>query len=340
MQLAAQVALQGQAQMMDEKKILEALKAVVNPATSQDVVSDGLISSLVVREGSVGFALEISPEDTEAGEALRRACELAVRDIPGVEKTMVVMTAQKPGEQEVSKIKIPNVKQVIMVASGKGGVGKSTVAYGLARGCAEMGLKTAIVDADIYGPSIPMMLGLEGKPEINQEKKMVPLEAKGLYSMSIGYLVDTDRAAIWRGPMATKALYQLLQGTSWPEIDVMIIDMPPGTGDIQLSLTKQFHIDGVVLVTLPHMLSLIDVKKAYQMFKTLHIPILGVVENMSYFQSKDGIRHDVFGEGGGVAFAKEHGLNLLAQIPLNASIGAGNEVDEVFMGVSKLLWAS
>jgi ATP-binding protein involved in chromosome partitioning len=291
----------------------------------QSIVPAEKISGIVINGANVGFALESSDEN------LRKAAEKAVFAISGVEKVTAVLTGatgnisvENKGAQVLNrKQALPGVKRIIAVASGKGGVGKSTIALALARAAEKSGLKTAIVDADIYGPSLAHMLDLKAKPAV-VDNLMIPIEAEGIFCNSMGLLLGDDQPAIWRGPMATKAIHQLFTGTNWAtngEIDVLFIDMPPGTGDIHLTIAQHYQIDGAVIVTTPQELALLDVKKAVSMFARVGIKILGVVENMSYFADPiTGAKSYIFGKDGGKDLAAQLQLPLLAQVPIGSDI--------------------
>lgn len=223
---------------------------------------------------------------------------------------------------------LEQVKHIILVASGKGGVGKSTVAANLAASLATDGHKVALLDADIYGPSLPTMFGIHQKPELNNNKQMEPLEKYGIKLMSIGFLADTNKAMIWRGPMIQGALMQMMNDVAWGELDYMVIDLPPGTGDIQLTLAQKFNIAGAIIVSTPQILALDDVRRGIQMFNTVHVPILGIIENMAYFESEDGVRNYVFGKGGAKMIAEKIKVDLLAEIPLIPVIGRQADMGE------------
>lgn len=303
--------------MINEEIVRESLKKVIEQKSGKDVIALGMVSSIIIKSRDVGFALEIS----EANEELRRNCEQAVQVIPGIGKVTVVATETR---QQKAKLHIEGVKNIIVVASGKGGVGKSTVALNLALSLTKLKQKIALVDADIYGPSIPRMLDTEKlKPEIWDGKAM-PIEKYGLHTISIGYFVDKDRAAIWRGPMITKALYNLLMGTKWPDIEYLIIDTPPGTGDVHLSLMENFNLAGAIIVSTPQELALIEARKIYDMFTKLSVPIIGIVENMSYF-IQDNSKIYIFGKDGAKKMSEELGIKLLGRIPLDPQICSASD---------------
>jgi ATP-binding protein involved in chromosome partitioning len=309
------------AMTLDKAKVLSTLKAI--SYQDQDVVSAGIISSVVIRDGHVGFALEFSDNEAKDKEYLRIACEKAVASMDKVKKVTAVLTNSKNSiarnRRHSEKKLIPGVSKVIAIASGKGGVGKSTVAVNLAVSLANLAYKVGIVDADIHGPSIPQMLSIHSKPKIDSDNYLLPLVNYGVKAVSIGFLTAKNRAAIWRGPITVKALYQLLLGTRWEEIDYLIIDLPPGTGDIHLSLIEKFQLSGAVIVSTPQQIALTDAYKAHDMFKRLSIPIIGIVENMSYYL-KDGKKHYIFGKHGGRKMAQELEMKLLGEVPLDERI--------------------
>lgn len=310
--------------------ILNVLKNISFPSVKGNIVENNLIHSLVIRGKHVGFSIEAnSKQDAENKESLRSICEERLMSLPEVDKVTISFSSSgsiddksdKAEQKSNTPSKLPPV--VVAIGAGKGGVGKSTITMITAYAFKARGLNVAIADADIYGPSIPTMLGLQNanKPDLDSNGKMVPLESNGLKANSIGFLVDDDTATIWRGPMATKALYQLLFGTCWDGIDVLLIDLPPGTGDIQLSLAKQVPLTGSLLVSTPQNISVVDVKKACDMFKKLSIPILGVVENMSYIEDKSSNNKNyIFGSGNVTAFASESEINYIGELPLSPEI--------------------
>ncbi|GLR67721.1 iron-sulfur cluster carrier protein [Acidocella aquatica] len=277
-----------------------------------------MLDGLHVGDGLVQVTLAIKREDAAAREPLRRDVEAALAAMPGVKNASVVFTAHKAPAAPPPPVApvLPGVKSVIAVASGKGGVGKSTVAVNLAVALAQSGLSVGLLDADIYGPSLPRMLGLARKPEV-RDGKMIPLEAWGVKCMSIGFLVDGDTAMVWRGPMATGALTQMLGQVEWGALDVLVVDMPPGTGDIQLTLAQKARLAGAVVVSTPQDIALIDARRGVKMFAQVNVPVLGIVENMSYFSCPHcGGRTDVFGHGGAAAEAARIGVPFLGEVPL------------------------
>ena len=298
--------------------LLDALKTVVDPNTGRDFVSTRQLKNLKVEGGDVSFDVELGYPAKSQIPALRRALIAAARGVPGVENvsanvvSKVIAHAVQRGVQL-----LPNVKNIVAVASGKGGVGKSTTAVNLALALAAEGASVGVLDADIYGPSQPMMLGIQARPDSADGKTMEPLENYGVQVMSIGFLVDADNPMIWRGPMATQALEQLLNQTNWRALDYLIVDMPPGTGDIQLTLSQRVPLTGAVIVTTPQDIALIDARKAVTMFEKVGVPILGVVENMAvHVCSNCGHAEHIFGEGGGKRYAQEKNIDYLGALPL------------------------
>jgi ATP-binding protein involved in chromosome partitioning len=335
--------------------IVKALSGVDDPGAGTDVVSAGLVQGLVIREGHVGFSLEVAPERGASMEPVRRACEEAVRKLPGVLSVTAVLTAHRApargghshahnhdhghdhdrdhgghshaparGPAQAEPLRIPGVAAIVAVASGKGGVGKSTVAVNLALGLAALGRRVGILDADIYGPSIPRMLGLKGKPEADPDtngKKLKPMERYGLKAMSIGFFIEEDAPVVWRGPMVQSALTQMMMDFSWGPLDVLIVDMPPGTGDAQLTMAQRVPLAGAVIVSTPQEIALIDARKGYAMFEKTHVPIFGIVENMAYFVSPgSGEKSYIFGQGGARRMAETLGCDFLGEVPLHMSV--------------------
>jgi ATP-binding protein involved in chromosome partitioning len=307
---------------LTEASVTEALKAVVDPNTGKDFVSTKQLKNLKVEGGDVSFDVELGYPAKSQIAGLRRALIAAVRTLPGVENVSANLSTKITAHAVQRGVQLlPTIKNVVAVASGKGGVGKSTTAVNLALALAAEGARVGILDADVYGPSQPMMMGIEGRPESTDGKTMEPMENYGVQVMSIGFLVDTDNPMIWRGPMATQALEQLLRQTNWGELDYLIVDMPPGTGDIQLTLSQRVPLTGAVIVTTPQDIALIDARKGLKMFEKVGVPILGVLENMAvHVCTSCGHAEHIFGADGGKKMAAEYGVDYLGALPLNLSI--------------------
>ena len=305
-----------------ESTLLDALKSVIDPNTGKDFVSTRQLKNLRIEGGDVAFDIELGYPAKSQIAALRKALIAATRTVAGVENVSVnLATKVTPHAVQRGVQLLPKVKNIVAVASGKGGVGKSTTAVNLALALAAEGATVGILDADIYGPSQPMMMGITGRPESADGKTMEPMENYGVQVMSIGFLVDADQAMIWRGPMATQALEQLLRQTNWAELDYLIVDMPPGTGDIQLTLSQRVPLTGAVIVTTPQDIALLDAKKGIKMFEKVGVPILGIVENMAVHVCEQcGHVEHIFGEEGGKRLAAEYNMDYLGALPLNLSI--------------------
>src|SRR5258707_680678 len=316
-----------------EQQVLDALRQVRDSERGGDIVSLGMVSGLAVRDGHVAFALEVEPARAERLEPLRKAAEEAVDRLPGVLSVSAVLTAQKaaptaargaPHGQHAAppaKALVPGVKSIVAVASGKGGVGKSTTAVNLALGLAANGLRVGILDADIYGPSMPRMLGISGKPNSRDGRVLEPMENYGIKCMSMGFLVAEDTPMIWRGPMVMSALNQMLRDVNWGELDILVVDLPPGTGDAQLTMAQQVPLSGAVIVSTPQDIALLDARKGLNMFRKVDVPVLGIVENMSYFSCPNcGHRSEIFSHGGARREAEKLGVEFLSEVPLDIAI--------------------
>ena len=324
--------------------ILRALEAV-KLADGKSLPASGRLTDIVAKDGKVIFSITVDPSEVNALEGVRANAEQIVKRLPGVTDALVGLTADKaPGSSAAagptpmrsgpknpppatSKLAgIPGVKHIIAVASGKGGVGKSTTSCNLALGLASLGLKVGILDADIYGPSQPKLFGLRGKPRVTPERKMEPLERYGVKVMSIGFLVDEETAMIWRGPMVMSALTQMLREVAWGDLDVLVVDMPPGTGDAQLTMAQQTPLAGAVIVSTPQDLALLDARRGVAMFRKVNVPVLGVIENMATFCCPNcGHVSPIFGHGGAKAEAEKSGAPFLGEIPLHMDIRATSD---------------
>lgn len=349
-----------------KEQVLDALRGVKGPDLEGDLVSLGLVSDVFVSPERVIFSITVPAERAQELEPLRQAAEKVVAGIPGVGKVMVALTAEKKGgqggpagqaapqppvrpapsnaqmgavpppmagragpaggEQPDAKPGVPGIKSIIAVASGKGGVGKSTTSVNLALALQANGLKVGVLDADIYGPSMPRLLHVTGRPEPVSGRTLKPLEGYGLKVMSMGFLVEEDTPMIWRGPMVMSALTQMLREVAWGELDVLVVDMPPGTGDAQLTMAQQVPLAGAVIVSTPQDLALIDARKGLNMFRKVDVPVLGIVENMSYFLCPScGERSDIFGHGGARKEAEKLGVPFLGEVPLHMDIRVNSD---------------
>ena len=340
-----------------KEQILDALKRVKGPDLQGDIVSQGLVSDIFASDGKVIFSITVPAERAQELEPLREAAEKVIAEMPGVASVMVALTAEKKagqggapsgspvraapsaaqagavpppmqgqaaaqgGQGAPQKAGVPGVEAIIAVASGKGGVGKSTTAVNLALGLQTRGLKVGILDADIYGPSMPRLLRITGRPQTVSGRVLKPMDGYGLKVMSMGFLVEEETPMIWRGPMVMSALTQMLREVEWGELDVLVVDMPPGTGDAQLTMAQQVPLAGAVIVSTPQDLALIDARKGLNMFRRVDVPVLGIVENMSYFLCPHcGERSEIFGHGGAEAEASRIGVPFLGAVPLHMEI--------------------
>ncbi|MGO4128902.1 iron-sulfur cluster carrier protein ApbC [Inquilinus sp. YAF38] len=355
-----------------EAAVREALGKVRDEERGGDLVGLGMISGLTLRDGHVLFSIEVDPQRGPALEPLRQAAEKAVAAIPGVLSVTAVLTAHRgsgaaapatpqaaqarpaaPGGAQSRKLPVAGIGSIIAVASGKGGVGKSTTAVNLALGLAALGLKVGLLDADIYGPSMPRMTGITGKPNSPDGKSLDPKENYGLKVMSIGFLIDEETPMIWRGPMVQSALSQMLRDVNWGTLDVLVVDMPPGTGDAQLTMAQQVPLAGAVIVSTPQDIALLDARKGLNMFRKVDVPVLGIIENMSYFCCPNcGHRTDIFSHGGARAEAEKLGCDFLGEIPLDIVIretsDSGQPIvvsapdsphSEAYRGIAARVWA-
>ncbi|HTZ77186.1 MAG TPA: iron-sulfur cluster carrier protein ApbC [Stellaceae bacterium] len=353
-------------------QILAALRQVIDPDRQRDVVSLGMISGLVVKDGNVGFSIEVDAERGPKLEPLRKAAERAVERLEGVLSVTAVLTAEhKPAPAAArpqatqhahgpaahghgGKALVPGVKTIVAVASGKGGVGKSTVAVNLALAFHANGLKVGLLDADIYGPSMPRMMGIAGKPTSQDGRVLQPMQNYGIKCMSMGFLVPEDTPMIWRGPMVMSAIQQMLRDVNWGELDILVVDLPPGTGDAQLTMAQQVPLSGAVIVSTPQDIALLDARKGLNMFRKVDVPVLGIVENMSYFRCPHcGERSEIFSHGGARREAEKLGTDFLGEVPLDIAIREtsddghpivvsqpDSEHAKLFRAMAERLWAT
>ena len=312
-----------------EQSIEDALKGVNYPGYSRDIVSFGLVKNIATANGSASIALELTTHNPEVADQLKAAVETATTTVEGIDRAMVQIkmppASEAPASGQAGPNRMPGINKVIAVASGKGGVGKSTCAVNLACALAQDGGEVGLLDCDIYGPSVPLMMGVNERPLVSPEEKLVPLMSHGVKLMSMGFLLEGDQPVIWRGPMIMKTIQQFVMQVDWGTLDYLLIDLPPGTGDAQLSLCQTVPLDGGVIVTTPQEASLGVVRKGIAMFERVNVPILGIVENMSYFTAPNGDRIEIFGHGGGAAEAKRQGTAFLGEVPLFTEIREGGD---------------
>jgi ATP-binding protein involved in chromosome partitioning len=322
--------------MPTQEQILEALKKVKFPGLSRDIVSFGFVRELVVEGDTVSLTIHFQTENPAVGQQIARDAEAAVRAVEGVREARVQLDIgakqgmTSGGAMPAGPSSLEGVKYRIAVASGKGGVGKSTVSTNLALSLRALGYTVGLLDADIYGPSQQMMLGIEGRPQIDdQTEKIIPMERHGIKTMSLGLITDPDTPVIWRGPMVMKAIDQFLTDVKWGVLDFLVIDLPPGTGDAQLTLTQKAGLTGAVVVTTPQDVALIDARKGLAMFRKVNVPVLGIVENMSYYVCRHcGEREEIFGHGGGQRTAALLGVPFLGEVPLDPKVVVGGDTGE------------
>lgn len=346
-------------------KIMKILEQIADPERTGNIVEQGRIVGLVEKDGHVSFAIDLPASLASKSEDLRQKAESLVATIPGITNVKAILTAHRAQTQhshlssprqpaKSTKAAIPGIRHIIAVASGKGGVGKSTTAVNLALGFHALGLKTGLMDADIYGPSLPRLMGLSGRPQSKDGKTLEPMEGFGIKVMSMGFLIPEDTAMIWRGPMVMSAINQLLRDVNWGTLDILVADLPPGTGDAQLTMAQQVPLSGAVIVSTPQDIALLDAKKGINMFQKVAVPILGIVENMSYFACPHcGQRSDIFAHGGARHEAEKQNVPFLGEIPLALEIRETSDSGtpivhqspqsahaEVYRSMAKQVWES
>ncbi len=323
---------------VSEEQILDILKGIIDPDKGTDIVGLGMVSGIQIKDGHVALAIEVDPERGSGLEPLRKEAEKAVHALAGVISATVVLTAERTGPAGgnggapqggpgpgggpgIMENLMPETKAIIAVASGKGGVGKSTIAVNLALALAAKGQKIGLLDADIYGPSMPRMMGISGEPQSSDGRTLDPMENHGVKCMSMGFLVEEETPVIWRGPMVQSALQQMMRDVNWGELDVLVVDMPPGTGDAQLTMAQQVPLSGAIIISTPQDISLADARKGLNMFRKVDVPVFGIIENMSYFSCPHcGERTEIFSHGGARNEAELLSTDFLGEIPLDAEI--------------------
>ena len=329
---------------LSENDVRDALSNIQAAGEAQNIIASDRVQGIVIKDGNIGFSLDVGGLNPDTIDDLKNASEDAVRGLKGVLSVTCVMTAHRDAARAAAKTpaqkseggpsRAPNnevpevfgrIGAVLAVASGKGGVGKSTVAVNLALALQQAGKRVGLLDADIYGPSAPQLLNITERPDVTDEKKLVPIDRYGVPTMSIGYMVPPEQAMIWRGPMVQGALIQMLNDVEWPELDILVLDMPPGTGDIQLTMAQRIPVSGALIISTPSSLALADVKRAIGMFEKVNIPVLGMVENMAFMQATDGSKLYPFGEGGSQAMAAKTGIQCLASLALDPSLQEASE---------------
>jgi ATP-binding protein involved in chromosome partitioning len=316
--------------MLSQDTVLDALKSVKYPGYSRDIVSFGLVKDISAANGAVSVTMQLTSPNPEAAQLIKTESERVLKNLPGVNHVHVEVRQPAAGSAAPTNLfanqnKVSGVKRIIAIASGKGGVGKSTCSVNLACALTHIGAKVGLLDCDIYGPSIPLMMGIHERPTVNAAEQLVPPVAHGVKVMSIGLLVTDDQPVVWRGPMITKTIQQFLLSVDWSDLDFLLVDLPPGTGDAQLSLCQTVPLDGGVIVTTPQEASLGVVRKGISMFNKVNVPILGIVENMSYFTTPNGERVEIFGHGGGKSEAARQKVPFLGEVPIFTEIREGGD---------------
>jgi ATP-binding protein involved in chromosome partitioning len=311
---------------VSQDQVLAALRAVQDPDLHKDIVTLGFVKDVKIAGSEVDFTIELTTPACPVKDQMKAEAEGIVRGLPGVTAARATMTADVKARGGFGRQAVPGIRNIIAVGAGKGGVGKSTTAVNLAVALQRKGARVGLMDADVYGPNTPQMLGIEGGPEVSEAKRMIPPTAFGIKVISMGMLVPADQPIIWRGPMLHGAVQQFMRDVEWGELDYLIVDLPPGTGDVSLSMAQSVPVAGAVVVTTPQGVSVSDVRKAVAMFRQLNIPVLGVIENMSYFLCGHcQERTEIFGHGGGAKMAEDMGIPLLGEIPIDTRVRAGGD---------------
>ncbi len=311
---------------VSQEQVLHALRAVQDPDLHKDIVTLGFVKDVRIAGSEVDFTIELTTPACPVKDQLKSEAEQRVAALPGVSVARARMTADVRARGGFGRQQVPGIRNILAVGAGKGGVGKSTTAVNLALALARRGARVGLMDADVYGPNIPQMLGITGQPEVSADKKMIPPEGHGIKVMSMGMLVPPDQPVIWRGPMLHGAVQQFMRDVEWGELDYLVVDLPPGTGDVSLSMSQSVPVAGAVVVTTPQGVSVSDVRKAVAMFRQLNIPVLGVVENMSFFVCGHcQERTDIFGHGGGARMAQDLGIPLLGEVPIDTRVRSGGD---------------
>jgi ATP-binding protein involved in chromosome partitioning len=317
-----------------KEQVLEALRGVQDPDLHKDIVTLDFVKDVKIADGRVDFTIELTTPACPVRDEMKAEAERKVAALPGVSSASATMTASVRARGGFGRQEVPGIRNILAVGAGKGGVGKSTTSVNLAIALQQKGARVGLMDADVYGPNIPQMLGVRGQPEVSDDKKMIPPEAYGIKVMSMGMLVPPDQPVIWRGPMLHGAVQQFMRDVAWGELDYLVVDLPPGTGDVSLSMAQSVPVAGAVLVTTPQGVSVSDVRKAVGMFRQLNIPVLGVIENMSGFACPHcGERTDIFGQGGGKTMAEDLKIPFLGEVPIDTRVRSGGDAGEPVVAV-------